>query len=272
MIVTKRIPAVFLASCSIVLIAAAAPETKVDQGWDAVQNLRFREALTLFRNSPSGNRQSELSARLGEGVAILHRQPTTRDNIDDSLAIFDQLIREAPGTETSLQAAYLKARLIQLHPFEPDPAAAIPLYQDVTRYYPETVLGQFAFVKASGLQLYDPETADEDRPFESISREASLLTDPDVRRSYHLMMAEASHRFDYGYAYSLKHYLEAYDAGLTKPDLKANVLTRIIVLSQRLGDIETTRACAEVFLTEFPRDIRTTMIEDLITELDGTDS
>jgi hypothetical protein len=270
--VTKRTPAVFLTSLSIVLAAAAAPETKVDQGWDAVQNLMFAEALSLFRNSPSGNRQSELSARLGEAVAILHRQPTTRNNIDDAQAIFDQLIREAPGTETSLQAAYLKARLTQLHPFEPDPAAAIPLYQEVTRNFPETVLGQIAFVKASGLQLYDPETTDEDRPFESISRDASLLSDPDVRRSYHLMMAEASHRLEYGEAFSLKHYLEAYDAGLTKPDLKANVLTRIIVLSQRLGDIETTRACAEVFLTEFPRDIRITMIEDLVTQLDRTDS
>jgi hypothetical protein len=269
--VTKRI-ALFLASLSTAIAAAAAPETTADQGWDAVQNLMFAEALTLFRNSTSGDRQSELSARLGEAVAILHRQPTTRNNIDDALTIFDQLILDEPGTETSLQAAYLRARLVQLHPFEPDPAAAIPLYQEIARQYPETLLGQFAFVKASGLQLYDPETAGEDRPFEAISRDASFLSNPDVLRSYHLMMAEASQRLGYDDAFSLKHYIEAYGAGLTKPDLKANVLTRIIVLSQRLGDTETTRACAKVFLTEFPRDIRVTMIQELAKELGRTDS
>lgn len=269
---TKKVVAAFLASLSTALACSAAPEATAEQGWDAVQNLMFAEALTLFRNSPAGDRKSELSVRLGEAVAILHRQPTTRNNIDDALAIFDELIREAPGTDTSLQAAYLKARLIQLHPFDPDPAAAIPLYLEVTRQYPETILGQFAYVKASGLQLYDPETADEDRPFEAISRNASLISNPDVLRSYHLMMAEASHRLEYDDAFSLKHYIEAFDAGLTKPDLKANVLTRIIVLSQRLGDTETTRASAEVFLTEFPRDIRVTMIMELLTELDRADS
>jgi hypothetical protein len=268
----KGVLAGFLASLSAALTAAAAPETAADQGWEAVQNLMFAEALTLFRNSPAGDRQSVLSLRLGEAVAILHRQPTTRKNIDAAQAIFDELIREAPGTDTSLQAAYLKARVTQLHPFEPDPAAAIPLYLEVTRRYPETVLGQFAYVKASGLQLYDPETADEDRPFEAISVNAFVISNPDVLRCYHLMMAEASHRLGYDDAFSLKHYIEAYEAGLTKPDLEANVLTRIIVLSQRLGDTETARACAERFLTEFPRDIRVTMIGELLTELDKADS
>ena len=269
---TKRTLAALLVSLSTALAAAAASETTADQGWDAVQNLMFAEALTLFRNNPAGDRQSELSVRLGEAVAILHRQPTTRNNIDEALAIFDELIREAPGTDISLQAAYLKARLVQLHPFEPDPAAAIPLYLEVTRQYPETALGQFAFVKAAGLQLYDPETADEDRPFEAISRNASRISDPDVLRCYHLMMAEASHRMGYDDAFSLSHYIEAFDAGLTKPDLKANVLTRIIVLARRLGDAETARASADLFLVEFPRDIRITMIEELLTELDKADS
>jgi len=267
----KRTLAAVLASLSTTLAAAAAPETTVDQGWEAIQNLMFAEALALFRESSPSDRQSELSVRLGEAVAILHRQPTTRDNLDDALAIFDQLIREAPRTETSLQAAYLKARLIQLHPFDPSPAAAIPLYLEITRQYPDSVLGQFAFVKASCLQLYDPETADEDRPFETISRNASILSNPDVLRCYHLMMAEASHRLGYDDAFSLKHYIEAFQAGLTKPDLKANVLIRIIVLSQHIGDTETTRTCAEEFLIDFPRDIRVTMIEELLTDLDRAD-
>ena len=236
-------------------------------GWDKISDLLFTEALTLFRDPQKQADLSLDSVRLGEAVALLHRQPTTRANTDNVLSILEVLIAQSEDDGIALQAAYLKARIVQLHPFEPNPDAAIPLYLNLARQYPETILGQFAFVKASGLQLYDPNTADDKRPFESISSQAAFLSDRDVIRSYNLLVAEASQRFDYSDTFSLEHYIEAYDAGLTKPDLRANVLARIIVLSQRLGDIRTTRARAEEFRTEFPRDIRITMVEELLEEM-----
>lgn len=233
-------------------------------GWDRINDLLFDDALTLFRDQQKRADQTLDSARLGEAIALLHRQPTTRANTDHVLSILDVLIAQSEDDAIALHGAYLKARIVQLHPFEPDPGAAIPLYLNLARQYPETILGQFAFVKASALRLYDPNTADSERPFGSIARQAAFLSDPDVIRSCHLMMAEASQRLGYSDAFSLAHYIEAYDAGLTKPDLRANVLTRIIVLSQRLGDTRTTRARAEEFRTEFPRDIRITMVEELL--------
>jgi hypothetical protein len=270
--ILRRILAVFLAAFPTVLSTMGAPNPEVAQGWAAMQNLRFREACTLFRNSPADNRDSERSARLGEAVAMVQMQPTTREKIEKALVILDRLIREAPESEISIQAAYLKARIIQLHPFDPDPAVAIPLYLDLAEQHPETLLGQFAFVKASALRLYNPDIADDERPFEAISTDAALLSDPDVLRCYHLMMAEASQRLGYDDAFSLRHYRKAYDAGLTKPDLRANVLARIILLAQRLGDRKTALSRARVFLTEFPRDIRTTVMEELVKKLDGADS
>jgi len=270
--IRRRALAVFLTVFPAVLTAMGAPDQAVTRGWAAVQNLRFQEARSLFRNSPADNRDSARSARLGEAVAMVQMQPTTREKIGNALVILDRLIREAPESEISIQAAYLKARIIQLHPFDPDPAAAIPLYLDLTEQHPETLLGQLAFVKACALRLYDPDIADDERPFEAVSTDAALLSDPDVLRCYHLMMAEASQRLGYDDAFSLRHYMEAYDAGLTKPDLRANVLARIILLSRRLGDRRTALARARVFLTEFPRDIRTTVMEDLVKKLDGTGS
>jgi hypothetical protein len=245
-------------------VLGGAPE---EDGWDKIKNLLFSEALTLFRDQQKQGEQSLDSVRLGEAVALLHRQPTTRANTENVLSILEVLISQSEDEGIALQAAYLKARIVQLHPFEPNPDAAIPLYLDLARKYPETILGQFAFVKASGLQLYDPDTPDDGRPFEAISNQSAFLSDPDVIRSYNLLVAEASQRLDYSDTFSLGHYIEAYDAGLTKPDLRANVLARIIVLSQRLGDIGTTRARAEEFRTEFPRDIRITMVEELLEEM-----
>lgn len=251
---------------SLTTHAFAAPQPTVEEGWQAIQNLMFAEALSLFRNNLTGDSRS---IELGTAVAILHRQPTTRSNIAEALAILEQLTSDAPGSPEAQEAAYLKARLVQLNPFEPDPERALQLYRQLIHDAPDTLFGQLAFLKWAGLTLYSPAVADADVPFEALEAEGAFLTDPDCRRSFHLLLAEAAQRRHHDDAFALRHYLSAHQEGLAKPDLRANVLTRIIVLAQREDRLDLARTHAATFVATFPRDIRITQIKELLADIDA---
>ncbi|MEZ5276939.1 MAG: hypothetical protein R3F07_11215 [Opitutaceae bacterium] len=246
--------------------AHADPQPTTEQGWIAIQGLMFSQALSAFQSEPTANTPS---ARLGQAVALLHKQPTTRGHIEEALSILESLARDESGSEEALQAAYLRARVIQLHPFEPDPRASLPLYHALVTEAPRTLIGQLAFLKWAGIELYSGDVDDRDVPFAAIEADGEFLSDPDCRRSFHLLLAEAGQRRHHDDDFVLRHYLSAYEAGLAKPDLQANVLTRIIVLEQKTGRTDQARAHAELFIAAYPRDIRITQIGEIIGDPDS---
>ena len=246
-------------------VARADPPPTADQGWSAIQNLMFTEALSIFESQTIAETES---ARFGQAVAILHRQPTTRGHIEAALTILEELIKDDSGSEEGLWAAYLQARVVQMQPFEPNPPASLPLYRALADKAPRTLVGQLAFLKWAGLELYSVDAADNEVPFTRVEAGGSILIDPDCRRSFHLLLAEAGQRRHQDDDFVLRHYVSAYEAGLAKPDLKANVLTRIIVLEQRTGRIDQARTHAEAFVAAFPRDMRITLIKELLADLD----
>src|SRR5690606_29034904 len=96
----------------------------VDAAWQEILN---SEPKRILRDPAGANEARE--ARLATGAAWMSLQPATDDNLAKAAAIFADLAQG--DDEVAAQAAYLRARLWQLHFLQPNYARAAELYEEL---------------------------------------------------------------------------------------------------------------------------------------------
>ena len=239
-----------------------------DEAWRTLRERRFGESVPAFDAALARLPESEALA-FGSAVALLTRQPRSRQNIARADAWLAELATRPD--ELGLQARYLRARVAELHLFEPDPALAARRYEELVALAPEHPLAQAAVPKLVRQRIYqlghDPLIALADA-----ESWAEVLTAPDARRDFHQVMARSHLFFKSSPETALRHLLATREAGQHIPAGAASTLASIGELARELGQTATARAAYRAFLENHPRDQRVHMIRQRLAELGSTES
>ena len=226
------------------------------------------DAAPIFRAGMDDPRSGR-EAQFGLAAALLNVQPRTQGNVREAAALLAQVAAAKADDELGIAAAYLQARVAQIHLQPPDPAMALQRYQSLYRAHPEHPLGQMSFVKAATLRLYDPATAPGPRraAFDEAEQRLLTLTDHDAIRDGHSLLAAVCDRFDYGDGLRLKHLLAQEAAGVARPDLRLDVALSIAETARRAGQTDVAAAHYQNFLDLAPRDYRRFSVEQRLAQL-----
>lgn len=243
----------------------AAPATDPGaEAWRALRERRHAEAGPAFEAALEQGPASSV-LELGRAVALLNRQPRLRENVAAADRLLAGLARE-PG-EVGLQARYLRARLAEVHLFEPDLPLAARRYADLIADAPAHPFAQAAVPKLVRLRVYllgdDPVAA-----LAAAESWAPALTEPSARRDYHLVMARSHLFFKTDPERALEHLIAARAAGQLIPAQAAATLVGIAELARELGRVELARDAYGEFLRTHRRDHRVYMIRQRLAELD----
>lgn len=193
-------------------------------------------------------------ARLGAAIAQINRSPITANSLAEAER---QLTALRADDEIGRAAQYFCARLYQLHPIQPDPAAAARAFEALVATGADDVWCRLALVKLAILRLTTlPGPDDPAARVATVTPLFNRTSDPATLRDLHLVIAEVclrSQRYD---ATTRTHLLAALDAPSLGADVRADLLIQIARVSQLIGDMATAREYFQRFVREFPRDRR----------------
>ncbi len=254
-----------LALAATALPVFAAPSSPPPEPWPLLRDRLFSDALPAFNQALRSQPDSPALA-LGRAVTLLNRQPRTRDNV----AVADAALAELEGQsgDLGLQARYLRARVAEVHLFEPDFPLAARRYEELIAAAPGHPLSQMAVAKLVRLRVYDL-TEDPLGELRASERWAEMLTLASARRDFHLVMARSYQFFGATPERALSHLIAARDAGQAIPAQAAATLVSIGELARELGEAEVARDAYATFLENHPRDQRVYMIRQRIAQLDA---
>lgn len=228
----------------------------------ALANSRPQDVLRIFREG--GTSRPE---RLTWAAARMGVQPATDDNMRAAEAVLVELARG--DDDIAAQAAYLQARIYQLHFAEPNHAKAAELYRALAERQPRNHWAQLGLVKLGLLKLYalpDSTAPGADR---LAAAEAVLakIEDPSLRRDLHLQIGQAGVVLHQPVARYLPHLVEADRGGNVGGQAHEDLVVQIGVLSERSGLWEQARVYFEKYLAEFPTNVRAFAIEKKLEEM-----
>lgn len=237
--------------------------TGTDGPWAVFWERRFQEAGVAFeRAARSAPDDRSLSA--GKALALLSVQPLTRENVARADAVLSELER---GTDNvALVARYLRARVAEVHLFEPDLALAARRYEALLDLDASHPVAQMAIPKLARLRIYD-EGAEPQAGLEVAEALESRLLPGAARRDFHLLMARSYLFFALSPARALEHLRAAWAEGLSVPPNASSVLVSIAELAHDQGQADVARESYRAFLKAFPRDQRVYMVERRLEEL-----
>ncbi len=236
------------------LTSAQTPEA--DDAWRSLAKVQFLEARQAFEKRLESDPADRL-AKLGLASALLNIQPRIASDVERSAALLEEVVAAGGDDEAGIEAAYLLARIDQLHRTPANAERAISRYEALIARHPEHGLSQMGFIKLAILRLHGADETSASTLFVDLERRSAFLTDPSARRDFHLFMAGAAARLDLGDEASLRHLVEVDAIGLAKRKTAADVEVRISTLARRLGKIDIARNAEARFFAEFPRDSRT---------------
>ncbi|MGB8355996.1 MAG: hypothetical protein WCD79_19010 [Chthoniobacteraceae bacterium] len=237
---------------------------KLQQAWTSASRTLPDEAMAQFKEIPPSSPQAR-EATYGQAMMLLAVQPVTRGNIDHSVQLFQSVIDANSSDDLGITSGYFLGRIEQLYRFEPDPAKAMTIYENLFRNHPGHPVAQRAFVKLILLKLYSqiPDT-DRAKDFAAFESEGAKLNDHDAVRDFHLTMAQACAKFGFSEEKRLDHLLAADAAGVVKDDTKANLLVSIAEVARKLHRNDLALQYYRRFLAECPRDYRTYTVQQKI--------
>ena len=243
-----------------------AAEATLTDAWRDAHHLLVNEAADQF--DEIARRGGLREAQLGLAVTLINCQPLTQGNVDRAAGILESLRSADDDDQTGIAAAYYLARVEQVHRFQPDPARALTLYDELAARHPSHRLGQMALVKAGMIRLFQVRPIEEQlRLFDRIAAGGKALTDPDARRDFHLMLADAATMMQLSDERALEHLIEADRAGLAKRKTAGDVWVRIGELARKLHRTDLAATYYRRFAEEFPRDERTLLVRQRLGEL-----
>lgn len=233
------------------LAAGAAASADLNQAWASLTNSRPKDVLRKIEsNDPSR------PARLAWATAQLGVQPATDDNMRAAEEVLVELARG--DDELAAEAAYLQARLYQLHYAQPDYAKAAELYRALAARQPQSHWAQLGLVKLAMLELYvlsAAASADGDRlaPAEAV---LAQIHEPLLQRDLHLQIGQAGVALKQPLARFLPHLIAADRIGGISGTAREDLIVQIGVLSLRAGLPAQAKEYFERYLREYPNNVR----------------
>ena len=227
--------------------AAASP----DPNWVALANDRPRDVLrALDRDAPTR------AERLAWAAAQMSAQPETDGNMRAAEEVFIALAKD--HDEIAAEAAYLQARLYQLHFAQPDYPRAAELYRQLAASQPHSHWAQLGLVKLALLELYllpdgNRPGADRLAPAEAL---LAQIREPQLQRDLHLQIAHAGIALKQPLARILPHLVAADRIGGIAGTAHEDLLVQTGVLSLRAGLPAQAKGYFERYLREYPTNVR----------------
>ncbi|MDF3057276.1 MAG: hypothetical protein K0R17_1491 [Rariglobus sp.] len=201
---------------------------------------------------------------MGQAVALLAKQPRTQGNVAEAESLLASV--EDGTDEAAISARYLRARVAEVHLFEPDYPRAAERYEALIAAVPEHPVAQAAMVKLLRLRVYylaaDPITALRDA-----ESWGERFTDAGARRDYHVIMARSLIFFGQDRARALVHLRAAERAGFVLSGNEADALVAVGELARELGDSRLARESFNRFLERHPRDQRRHFVQTLLATM-----
>jgi hypothetical protein len=252
------LPFVFLLAAGTALAAGPA---RMGDAWRALTDGRAKDALRAL-----GSDRASRPARLARAAAVMSTQPAVDENMREAEGIFAEL---AEGDdEIAAEAAYLRARLHQLHYLQPDYARAAQLYLELAARRPESHWAQLGLVKLALLRLYVPADAagaggDRLAPAEALLPQ---IHEPLLQRDLHLQIGQAGVVLKQPLRRLLPHLVAAERLGGVSGTAREDLMIQIGELSLRAGLLGQSRDYFTRYLQEYPTGLRTFAVERRLEE------
>lgn len=239
-------------------VCAAAP-AKLDEAWRALSDSRDRDALRAL-----GGDRSTRAAQLAYAATVMSEQPSTDQHMHEAEGFFIEL---AKGDDAIAdEAAYLRARLWQLHYSTPDPAKAAELYRELAARRPQSHWAQLGLVKLGLLKLYalpEPGAADRLAPAEAL---LARIHEPALQRDLHLQIGQAGVILRQPLRRLIPHLVAADRIGGIGATAYEDLVIQIGELSLRAGLLEQSQAYFQRYLHEYPAALRTFAVQKRLEE------
>jgi len=233
------------------LVAGAGAPADLKPAWTALANNRPEEVIRRLR--PDADSRAE---RLAWAAGRIGAQPSSDAAMREAEAVLAEL--EQGPDELAAEAAYLRARIYQLHLSEPDVPKAAKLYTELAERQPRSHWAQLGLVKLGLLKLYllpdstDP-AADRLAPAEAL---LARIREPLLRRDLDLQIGQAGIVLHQPLARFLPHLIAAERAGGITGTAGEDLVVQIGVLSERSGDWRRAREYFERYLANYPTNVR----------------
>lgn len=244
------------------LAAGAAAPADLERASNALVNSRPQDVLRQLRRDSDSR-----SERLIWAAGRIGAQPATDANMREAEEVLAGL--EQGTDELAAQAAYLRARIYQLHQNEPDFQKAAQLYAALAERQPQSHWAQLGLVKLGMLKLYvlpdltDP-AADRLAPAEAL---LARISEPLLRRDLDLQIGQAGIVLHQPQARFLPHLIAADQVGGITGTAREDLIVQIGVLSERAGDWARAREYFEKYLAEYPTNVRAFTIRQKLAAL-----
>lgn len=232
----------------LVLPATATDTSELPAVWQKIADSRSRLALVQLGD---GGAEEARASQLARATSQLDDQPVTDDGLRQTEEI---LIELAKGDdELADQAAYLQARIYQIHFSRPVPEKAAELYRALAEKHPQSHWAQLGLVKLALLQLYAlPEPAGPVVRLAATEKLLSRITEQGLQRDLHLQLGLAEVFYKQPLAGVVKHLLAADRIGGVAGQAGEDLVVQIAELSMRDGQDAQARVYFERYLREYP--------------------
>jgi hypothetical protein len=253
------------ALCWLAALPAVAAEPALTGVWQEIAESRSHLALVQLDRAANPDARA---ARLARAAAMLDDQPVTDDGLREAEAL---LAGVATGTdELAAQAAYLQARLYQIHFSQPDFAKAAELLCALAARQPQSHWAQLGLVKLALLQLYAlPEPAGPEARHTATEALLARITEKGLQRDLHLQLGLAGVFWKQPLAGVIEHLLAADRIGGVAGQAGEDLVVQIAELSFRDGQDAQARAYFERYLREYPVSGRCFTVRQRLKVLDG---
>ncbi len=267
----RRILIPCLAACALAHGSLAASDTaSLETAWNKAAKLLTNEALIEFESIREAGGADAREAQFGVALMLLKVQPKTEGNIQRAAELFDQVAAQGADNLSAL-AMYYRARVEQVHRYEPAPDKAAALFTTLIEKYPQHPVAQGAVVKRALISVYDESALEVKRDrLASLEQAAEALTDASARRDLHLVVADSYARLFNDDERALANLLAADRIGITRSKSRAHVWVRIGSLAERTGKLEVAADYYRRFLDKYQRDNRHFTIAQRMKNLGAT--
>ena len=231
--------------------------------WQLMANHLVRDAyVRLDRIKGTPTREQAFA----QAVVAVDYQPVTQDRLREAEAAFESLARG--DDEIADAAAYMQARLYQVHYQQPDYLRAAGLYRALAERHPESHWAQLGLVKLGLLVLYTlPEPS---APAERIAAATALLArihEEKLQRDLHLQIARAGTFYEQPLDTVLAHLIEVNRIGGLVGQVPEDLAVELGELSLRAGHYAQARTYFEAYLRDFTPNLRSVTVRRRLEDL-----